>query len=55
MLNTRSLASFALVSSIPAAEFQLCLSVGLYAECSEQLGITAMTPREFLNLIRTKP
>jgi predicted nucleic acid-binding protein len=25
-------ASFALVSSIPAAEFQLCLSVGLYVE-----------------------
>jgi putative PIN family toxin of toxin-antitoxin system len=30
-------ASFALVSSIPAAEFQPCLSVGLYAEWQEVL------------------
>jgi putative PIN family toxin of toxin-antitoxin system len=121
-------ASFALVSSVPSPEFQICLSVGLYTEwqgvltrpehlplgstpadaqqflrylasqaylqeihflwrpflsdadddlvlelafaanCrhivthnvkdfhgSEQLGITAVTPRDFLKLIRTKP
>lgn len=30
-------ASFALVSAIPAAEFQPCLSVGLYAEWQEVL------------------
>ena len=30
-------ASFALVSSIPAPEFELCLSVGLYAEWQEVL------------------
>jgi putative PIN family toxin of toxin-antitoxin system len=30
-------ASFALVSSIPAAEFQPCLSVGLYAEWQDAL------------------
>jgi len=126
--RSRQGASFALVSSIPAAEFQPCLSVGLYAEwqevllrpenlppgrtpedalgfvrylasqshlqeihflwrpfltdpdddmllelafaagCrhivthnvkdfrgSEQLGVSALSPREFLNLIRKKP
>jgi len=126
--RSRQGASFALVSSIPAPEFQPCLSVGLYAEwqdvltraenlppgrtaedalgflrylasqshlqeihflwrpflpdadddmalelafaasCrhiithnvkdfhgSEQLGVTALSPREFLNLIRKKP
>ena len=30
--RSRQGASFALINSIPAAEFQLCLSVGLYAE-----------------------
>ena len=30
--RSRQGASFALVSSIPAPEFQICLSVGLYAE-----------------------
>jgi putative PIN family toxin of toxin-antitoxin system len=125
--RSRQGASFSLVSSIPAPEFQICLSVGLYAEwqdvltraenlplgltaedalgflrylaghahlqeihflwrpflhdadddmvlelalaaeCthiithnvkdfdgSEQLGVTALTPREFLNLVRRK-
>lgn len=125
--RSRRGASFALVSSIPGSQFQLCLSVGLYCEwqevltrpenlppgrtvedalrflrflasrahlqeihflwrpflsdpdddlilelafaagCrhivthnvkdfhgSEQLGITALTPRDFLNLIRTR-
>jgi putative PIN family toxin of toxin-antitoxin system len=127
-VRSRQGASFALVSSIPAPEFQPCLSVGLYAEwldvltrpekvppgrtaedalgfvrylasqshlqeihylwrpflpdadddmvlelafaagCrhiithnvkdfhgSEQLGVAALSPREFLNLIRKKP
>jgi len=127
-VRSRRGASFALVRSIPASEFQLCLSVALYAEwqevlsrpenlppghsaeearrflrhlasqahlqeihflwrpfladpdddmvlelafaagCryilthnvrdfrgSERLGVTAMTPREFLKLIRKKP
>jgi predicted nucleic acid-binding protein len=127
-VRSRRGASFALVSSIPAPEFQPCLSVGLYAEwqdvltrpenvlpgrtpegavgfvqylasqshlqeihflwrpflpdadddlvlelafaasCrhiithnvkdfhgSEQLGVTAVSPREFLHLIRRKP
>ncbi len=31
-VRSRKGASFALVSSIPAPEFQICLSVGLYAE-----------------------
>jgi putative PIN family toxin of toxin-antitoxin system len=126
--RSRRGASFALVSSVPAPEFQPCLSVGLFAEwqdvltrpenlppgrtpedalgfvrylasqshlqeihflwrpfladadddmvlelafaagCrhiithnvsdfhgSEQLGVTALSPREFLNLIRRKP
>lgn len=126
--RSRRGASFALVSAIPAPEFQPCLSVGLYAEwqsvltrpenlppggtpedarrflgylagqahlqeihflwrpflpdadddmvlelafaagCrhivthnvkdfrgSEQLGVTAITPRDFLNLIRARP
>lgn len=35
--RSRDGASFALVSSIPASEFQLCLSVGLYAEWQEVL------------------
>lgn len=35
--RSRQGASFALVSSIPAAEFQPCLSVGLYTEWQEVL------------------
>ncbi len=35
--RSRQGASFALVSSIPAREFELCLSVGLYAEWQEVL------------------
>jgi putative PIN family toxin of toxin-antitoxin system len=35
--RSRNGASFALVSSIPAAEFQPCLSVGLYAEWQDAL------------------
>jgi putative PIN family toxin of toxin-antitoxin system len=127
-VRSRQGASFALVSSIPAPEFQICLSVGLYTEwqdvltrakhlppgrtvqdalnflrslasqahlqeihflwrpflpdadddmllelavaagcrhivthnvgdfrSSERLGVTAMTPRDFLHLIRPKP
>jgi predicted nucleic acid-binding protein len=36
-VRSRQGASFALVSSIPAPEFQPCLSVGLYAEWQEVL------------------
>jgi predicted nucleic acid-binding protein len=36
-IRSRRGASFALVSSIPAPEFQPCLSVGLYAEWQEVL------------------
>ncbi|MBC7854993.1 MAG: PIN domain-containing protein, partial [Pirellulaceae bacterium] len=35
--RSRRGASFALVSSIPAPEFQICLSVGLYAEWQDVL------------------
>ena len=35
--RSRQGASFALLSSIPAPEFELCLSVGLYAEWQEVL------------------
>lgn len=35
--RSRRGASFALVSSIPASEFQICLSVGLYAEWQDVL------------------
>jgi hypothetical protein len=35
--RSRQGASFALVNSIPAPEFQLCLSVGLYAEWQQVL------------------
>ena len=110
-VRSRQGASFRLISSIPAPEFQPCLSVGLYAEwqevltreenlppgrtqeihflwrpflpdanddmvlelafaadCryiithnvkdfhgSEQLGVLAISPREFLNVIGKKP
>jgi hypothetical protein len=36
-LRSRQGASYALVSSIPSPEFQLCLSVGLYAEWEDVL------------------
>ena len=35
--HSRDGASFALVSSIPSAQFQICLSVGLYLEWQEVL------------------
>ena len=35
--RSREGASFALVSSIPAPDFQICLSVGLYAEWQDVL------------------
>jgi putative PIN family toxin of toxin-antitoxin system len=35
--RSRQGASFALISSIPTPEFQLCLSVGLYAEWQDVL------------------
>jgi predicted nucleic acid-binding protein len=35
--RSRQGASFALISSIPAPEFQLCLSVGLYTEWQQVL------------------
>jgi predicted nucleic acid-binding protein len=52
-------ASFALVSSIPASEFQLCLSVGLYGEWQQVLtrpehlppGETAEDARRFLRFL----
>jgi hypothetical protein len=59
--RSRQGASYALVSSIPAAEFEPCLSVALLIthnvsdfHGSEQLGVTAVTPRDFLKLIRKK-
>jgi len=36
-VRSRRGASYALVNSIPSAEFDICLSVGLYAEWSEVL------------------
>ena len=52
-------ASFALVSSIPAPDFQLCLSVGLYSEWQQVLtrpehlppGKTADDARRFLRFL----
>jgi predicted nucleic acid-binding protein len=37
-VRSRCGASYALVSSIPTPDFQLCLSIGLYAEWKEVLG-----------------
>lgn len=74
--RSRRGASYALVSSIPAPDFQLCLSVSLYLEMvlelafaagcrhivthnvrdfdgSNELGIAALLPREFLNLVKS--
>ncbi len=57
--RSRRGASFALISSIPAPEFQLCLSVGLYTEWQEVLtraenvppGDTAEDARRFLRFL----
>src|SRR6266478_1558841 len=59
--RSRQGASFALVSSIPAPEFQLCLSVGLYTEWQEVLtrkehlppGQTPEDARSFLRYLAT--
>ena len=55
--RSRQGASFALVSSIPAPEFQPCLSVGLYAEWQEVLTrpenlSPGRTPEEVLRFLR---
>jgi predicted nucleic acid-binding protein len=55
-------ASFALVSSIPAPEFQLCLSVALYSEWQQVLtrsehlppGDTAEDARRFLRFLASQ-
>lgn len=60
--RSRKGASYALVSSIPALEFQLCLSVGLYTEWqgvltrSENLppGNTAEDARRFLRYLASQ-
>jgi len=55
--RSRRGASFALVSSIPAPEFQPCLSVGLYAELQDLLTRpenvpTGRTPDDALGFVR---
>jgi len=55
--RSRQGASFALVSSIPAPEFQPCLSVGLYAEWQEVLTRPenlppGRTPEDVLRFLR---
>src|ERR1035438_10465711 len=60
--RSRRGASFALISSIPAAEFQLCLSVGLYTEWQGVLtraenlppGGTAEDARRFLHYLASQ-
>jgi predicted nucleic acid-binding protein len=60
--RSRDGASFALISSIPAPEFQPCLSVGLYAEWQEVLtrsenlapGRTAEDARRFLRYLASQ-
>ncbi|HEV7924114.1 MAG TPA: PIN domain-containing protein [Verrucomicrobiae bacterium] len=55
-------ASFALISSVPAPEFQLCLSVGLYTEWQAVLtraenlppGNTAEDARRFLRYLASR-
>ena len=57
--RSRRGASYALVSSIPTPEFQLCLSVALYTEWQEVLtrpqnllpGITTEDARRFLRFV----
>src|SRR5437868_10554813 len=56
-VRSREGASFALVSSIPAAEFQPCLSVGLYAEWQEVLTrqenlLPGRTPEDAMGFVR---
>jgi putative PIN family toxin of toxin-antitoxin system len=56
-VRSRQGASFALVSSIPAEEFQPCLSVGLYAEWQEVLTRPenlppGRTPEDALGFVR---
>ncbi len=56
-VRSRQGASFALVSSIPAPEFQPCLSVGLYAEWQEVLSRPenlppGRTPEDALGFVR---
>jgi putative PIN family toxin of toxin-antitoxin system len=43
-VRSRQGASFALVSSIPSPDFEICLSVGLYAEWLEVLSRTENLP-----------
>src|SRR5437667_1964554 len=55
--RSRRGASFALVSSIPSPEFQLCLSVGLYAEWQDVLTrpenvAPGRTPEDALGFVR---
>ncbi len=57
--HSRRGASFALVSAIPSADFEICLSVGLYAEWQDALtrpehlppGQTAETALAFLRFL----
>src|SRR5438876_8426751 len=56
-VRSRQGASFALVSSIPAPEFQPCLSVGLYAEWKDVLTRPenlppGRTPEDALGFVR---
>jgi len=56
-VRSRQGASFALVNSIPAPEFQPCLSIGLYAEWQEVLMreenlLPGRTPEEALGFVR---
>jgi putative PIN family toxin of toxin-antitoxin system len=55
--RSRQGASFALVSSIPSPEFQICLSVGLYTEWQEVLLRSenlppGRTPQDALGFLR---
>lgn len=60
--RSRHGASFALVNSIPTAQFQLCLSVGLYMEWQEVLtrpehllpGITGEDALRFLRFLASQ-
>ncbi|MGD9632047.1 MAG: putative toxin-antitoxin system toxin component, PIN family [Pirellulales bacterium] len=60
--RSRRGASYALVSSIPAAEFEPCLSVGLYAEWQEVLsraenllpGLTEEAARAFVRYLASQ-
>jgi predicted nucleic acid-binding protein len=60
--RSRRGASFALVNSIPAPEFQICLSVGLYAEWQEVLarpenlppGLTSDDAMRFLQYLASQ-